>query len=98
MKNWEFYERELKEHNLAFALVNNQIYWCSEVSCNECAFNRDESYVCDCTGNRMEWLYQECKKPIVLTDDEKALCKLLGRGWIAREWEDKEPWEVRIDD
>lgn len=94
MKNWEFYEEELKKYSLVFAMKDNQICWCSEVSCNECVFNfnRDESYVCDCIRNKMEWLYQECKKPIVLTDDEKALCKLLGRGWIARDKNDLLYW------
>lgn len=100
MKNWEFYEKELKSYNFDFA-----------------------------------WLYQEHKEPIVLTEDEKSLCKLLGRGWIARnednrlrwfdaniaipntvsnvidltlgfpqcrfdfiKWEDEEPWDVKVND
>lgn len=83
MKNWEFYEEQLKEHSLAFALVNNQIRWCSETSCSECAFGPKCSL--SCNEVKIKWLYQEHKEPVVLTDDEKALCKLLGRGWIARD-------------
>lgn len=84
MKNWEFYEEELKEYGFAFALVNNQICWCSDVSCSECAFC---SF--NCNGSKVQWLYQEHKETVVLTDDEKALCKLLGRGWIARDRDEK---------
>lgn len=38
-----------------------------------------------CDAARLKWLHQEYKEPVVLTDDEKALCKLFGRGWIARD-------------
>lgn len=83
MKNWEFYEKELKKYNLAFALKNNQIYGCAKVSCGKCAFNMGESRTCDAA--KVKWLYQEYKKSVILTEDEKSLCKLLGKGWIARD-------------
>jgi hypothetical protein len=85
MKNWEFYEKELKEYNLSFAMKDNKIYSCRELDCPECAFYRPK---CSCNELTMKWLYQEHKEPIVLTDDEKSLCKLLGRGWIARDNDD----------
>lgn len=64
-------------------MKDNQICSCASVPCNRCAFNMDESRTCNVA--KVKWLYQEHKEPIVLTDDEKALCKLLGRGWIARD-------------
>lgn len=85
MKNWEFYEDELKEHSLAFALMNNKVYWCSDITCSECAFSMGSQTCGECGEAKLKWLYQEHKEPIVLTDDEKSLCKLLGRGWIARD-------------
>lgn len=99
MKNWDFHEEELKKYGFAFGMRNNQIDWCSKVSCSKCEFhvNGIES----CSGAKIEWLYQEHKDPVVLTDDEKALCKLLGRGWIARErngelwWYEAKPVEKK---
>lgn len=90
MKNWEFYEEELKKYGFAFAMEDNQICSCAFVSCDRCMFDMGESNSCDVP--RIEWLYQEYKEPIVLTDDEKALCKLLGRGWIARDKNGKLYW------
>lgn len=89
MKNWEFYEEEIKKYGFYFAMVNNKVSRCSITICSQCAFYTE------CSGNnnnRIKWLYQEYKEPIVLTDDEKALCKLLGRGWIARDKNGKLYW------
>lgn len=83
MKNWEFYEEELKKYSLHFAMTDNKLCSCAELPCQECAFYRGEACLCD--GARIRFLYQEHKEPVVLTDDEKTLCKLLGRGWIARD-------------
>lgn len=96
MKNWEFYEEELREYSLSFAMKDNQICWCSDISCNECMFYITKSQTC--ASARLEWLYQEHKRPVVLTDNEKALCKLLGRGWIARDKDDNLYWyEIEPD-
>jgi hypothetical protein len=83
MKNWEFYENELKKYSLTFAMKGNQIYGCEKVACHECDFYIGELRICDAA--KVKWLYQEHKETVVLTDDEKSLCKLLGRGWIARD-------------
>lgn len=83
MKNWEFYEKELKSYNFDFALTDDKIYSCSEIPCSGCAF--DLGVLHTCNEAKVKWLYQEHKEPIVLTEDEKSLCKLLGRGWIARD-------------
>lgn len=86
MKNWEFYEGELRTYGINFAIEDNQMCSCAFVSCDRCMFSMSES--CPCDATRVKWLYQEYKEPVVLTDDEKALCKLLGRGWIARDKND----------
>lgn len=101
MKNWEFYEKELRTYGLSFAMEDNQMCSCAFTSCDRCMFSMSESYPCDAT--RVKWLYQEYKEPVILTDDEKALCKLLGRGWIARDkdgtlwWFENKPKEKFID-
>lgn len=90
MKNWEFYEKELRTYGLSFAMEDNQMCSCAFASCDRCAFSMSESYPCDAT--RVKWLYQEYKEPVVLTDDEKALCKSFNRGWIARDKDDSLYW------
>ena len=71
-------------------MEDNQICSCAFVLCDRCMFDMGEANSCDAT--RIEWLYQEYKEPVVLTDDEQALCKLLGRGWIARDKNDNLYW------
>lgn len=93
MKNWEFYEKELRTYGLSFAMEDNQMCSCAFTSCDRCMFSMSESYPCDAT--RVKWLYQEHKEPIVLTDDEKTLCNLLGRGWIVRDKDDCLHWHER---
>lgn len=139
MKNWEFYEDKIRAYEARFAVVNGRVECCSNGLCTGCAFDNDDD---SCWDKRLEFLYQEHKELVVLTDDEKVLCRLLGRGWIARDedkslwwfegkpekqeaqwakgkgtvwvlclslffpqckfdfikWEDKEPWEVQVDD
>ena len=92
MKNWEFYEEEIKKYGLYFAMVNNKVSRCSITICSQCAFYTECGRN---NNNRMKWLYQEYKEPIVLTDDEKSLCKLLGRGWIVRDKDDCLHWHER---
>lgn len=96
MKNWEFYEQELSAYGFSFAMSNNRLCNCRETLCNNCAFCLDRPYSCDsCEGNKIRWLYQEYKEPVILTEDEKLLCKLLGRGWIARDKDDCLHWHER---
>lgn len=142
MKNWEFYKDQIKGYqSKEFAVVDGKVISCSLANCYRCQlYNEARS----CWNQRIEFLYQEYKESVVLTDDEKTLCRLLGRGWIARDkndtlwwyqdnpptkqandggtwkntsglctmihklfpqckfefikWEDKEPWEVQVDD
>lgn len=143
MKNWDFYEEDVRAYEARFAIVDGKITGCSNGICCFCDFDNEDNDPTQCWDKRLEFLYQEHKEPAVLTDDEKALCKLLGRGWIVRykdnrlfwsntkpvkdrynmwnfknckefhsislgmypnckfdfiKWEDKEPWEVKVDD
>lgn len=79
MKNWEFYEEQIK-NNPAFGVVGGEIVECIPPNCPKCSIKNIRCY-----DERIKFLYQEHKEPVVLTDDEKTLCKLLGRGWIARD-------------
>lgn len=91
----------MKKYHFAFSFKDNQACWCSEVSCNECMFHMNHPR--DCNKVKMEWLYQEHKEPIVLTEDEKSLCKLLDRGYIVRYkdnrlfWSDIKPIKDEYD-
>ena len=93
MKNWEFYEKELRKYRFAFAMRDNQICCCLDVACDKCAFDPDITK--SCSEAKMKWLYQEHKEPVVLTEDEKSLCKLFGRGWIVRDKDDCLHWHER---
>ncbi len=86
MKNWEFYEEEIK-NNPAFAVVDGKVVECIPPNCHKCSIKNIR-----CCDERIKFLYQEHKEPVVLTDDEKALCRLLGRGWIARDKNDTLWW------
>jgi hypothetical protein len=87
MKNWEFYEKFVKNNPL-FAVVKGKLVQCVDTSCEECDFGGMNC----CSISRIEFLYQDYKEPVVLTDDEKTLCKMIGRGWIARDLDGKLWW------
>lgn len=85
MKNWEKYEKELKEiglRNIAILKNSDKVANCALTSCNDCSLYNIEI---DCVKNLTKWLYSEYREPVVLTEDERKLCELLGRGWIARD-------------
>lgn len=80
MKNWDYNEEFVKKNPL-FAVVKGKLVQCVDISCEECDFGGMNC----CSIARIEFLYQDNKELVVLTDNEKTLCKLLGRGWIARD-------------
>lgn len=90
MKNWEFYQDVLRKYGFSFAMKDNKLCSCGEISCCRCAFDRGEAGLCD--EVKVKFLYQEYKEPVILTDDEKALCRMIGRGWIARDSDGKLWW------
>ena len=69
MKNIEKYENELRKYGTYFALTKEgKLVSCEGVCCINCAF-------CNfCSINRMNWLLEEYKEPI-LTDEEKVIVK-----------------------
>lgn len=89
MKNWEFYEEQVRE-NPYFAYTKREIRPCGLTVCSKCDFFDEDND--NCMMRRIEFLYQDYKRTVVLTDDEKALCKLLGSGWIARDLDEKLWW------
>lgn len=89
MKNWEFYEEDIRAYEARFAVVDGKITGCSNGICSFCAFDNEDNDSCQCWDKRLDFLYREHN---ILTDDEKALCKLLGRGWIARDSDGKLWW------
>lgn len=82
MKNWEFYEEDIRAYEARFAVVDGKIKGCSNGICSFCAFDNEDNESCQCWDKRLDFLYREHN---ILTDDEKALCKLLDGGWIARD-------------
>lgn len=86
MKNWEKYEKEIREigvETVAVAKFTQKPEMCGKNDCDYCLFDK----ACE-TGDfmaRTNWLYSDYKEPVFLTDDERKLCELLGKGWIARD-------------
>ena len=69
MKNWEFYEEEIKAYDGRFAVVDGEVISCTNDSCPRCVFDNDDGL---CWEKRLDFLYQDYKEPVVLTDDEKG--------------------------
>lgn len=87
MKNWEFYEEQIKKCDYNFGMENNEIFDCSDKPCRRCYFSSIHDL---CEKSRIKFLYQE-HETIHLTDDEKTLCRMIGGGWITRD-SDGELW------
>lgn len=73
MKNWDFYEEDVRAYEARFAIVDGKITGCSNGICCFCDFDNEDNDPTQCWDKRLEFLYQEHKEPAVLTDDEKAL-------------------------
>lgn len=85
MKNWEKYEKEIRKIGAGKIAVDKSTQEpkrCLATSCCDCLFY--EACKPDCFQSRTDWLYSEYK-PVVLTADERKLCELLGKGWVARD-------------
>lgn len=83
MKNWEKYEKEIKELNsLAFSKNRNTFGYCENTVCDNCDFDETGT---DCIQKKINWLYKESKP--TLTKDERAFCEMFcftDAKWIAR--------------
>lgn len=68
MKNIEKYENELRKYGTGFALTKEgKLVNCVGFCCRNCAFNFG------CAINKMNWLLQEYKEPILTEEDKKIL-------------------------
>ena len=90
MTNFEYYKDEiLKRYDQGLedlAMKNGKFDDCSNVLCKLCNFSSD-NYNSDhcCTFNMLHWLYQEHRVKPKLTQREFLLCKLIEKGWVARD-------------
>lgn len=85
MKNWEAYQNGIESFSVGdFALSDftKQIIACNPANCKRCAFAEMD---CSCNFAKTKWLYEDYKKDVRLTADEKVLCRLMGKGWLYRE-------------
>jgi hypothetical protein len=64
----------------SFAKKKDKLVSCSDIACKNCDFNG-----LHCGKDRMLWLMEEYKEPIVLTLKEKHLLECIGFGFIARD-------------
>lgn len=72
MLNIEKYQDDIKRLATPyFSVVNGKIGECDEDKCKECIIHKETH---DCVYNRLDWLVQEYKEPI-LTDKEKEYLK-----------------------
>lgn len=79
MKNFEKYEKEIKEivnQNKLIAVVNNKPCVC-EGKCIGCKFDKSKGDMRGCIVKAFEWLYEEYKEPIKLSRLEFELLKCL---------------------
>ena len=72
MLNAEKYKESIKEVGYNFALVKGEIKDCQIVDCESCEFFKPS----DCTAQKIKWLLEEYKEPI-LTDEAKSYLKLI---------------------
>lgn len=69
MLNINKYEEELRKYGTYFALTKKgKLVSCEGLCCRNCAFCNS------CSINRMNWLLEEYKEPI-LTDEERVIVK-----------------------
>lgn len=81
--NMEHFRGEIEkiyEDNGGFALKNNKIVPCGNLTCLECSFNYGS-----CTKATVLWLMSEYKPEPVLTAREKHFVEAINNGFIARD-------------
>lgn len=85
MKNFEKYEKKLKEiinddENIAYDKRTNEVKSCSEVLCEQCLFKHYFGDMNICASKVHQWLFQECEpeSEMLLTDKERQyLCNII---------------------
>ena len=87
MTNFEKYKNELKKLGSDIAIKYNKPTTCWDIrNCTECEINLGRG---NCNIARMEWAaqeYQEYKKPIKLTPQQHAFCKVFPDKWLVRSY------------
>lgn len=66
MKNWEKYEKEIKELGIDnFAVTETgEVKPCNDIGCHECIFSdTDDVSEYSCSKVQINWLYEEYKEP-----------------------------------
>lgn len=66
MKNWEKYEKEIKELGIDnFAVTETgEVKECNDTRCHECKFSdTDDVSEYSCSKVQINWLYEEYKEP-----------------------------------
>lgn len=80
MKNWEKYEKTLKELGFEdFAISNGNVRICANISCADCRFN-----IGACGDEKIRWLYYEANRPKITKKARKFL-EFIECGCIARD-------------
>lgn len=77
MKNFEKWEKEVKQiviQNKPIAVVNNKPCVC-DPQCSQCRFYKNNGDMRGCIVKGFEWLYEEYKEPIKLSQLEFELLK-----------------------
>lgn len=85
MKNWEAYQKGIESFGVVdFAVSDftNQLITCNASNCKRCMFAELSR---SCSIEKTRWLYQDYRKEVNLTPEEKKLCSLMGKGWLYRE-------------
>ena len=87
MKNWEKYEKELKEFGIEnLAVSNGNVCNCKDTKCNCCCFYEDCRDII-----KINWLYSEADKPRITKRARKFL-ELVETGYITRDKYDGIYW------
>lgn len=86
MKNYEKYDKEIKEilsQGADVALVKGKIKKCSESDCFSCAFDFEDNEP-SCKLGFYNWLFEEYIEPPKLTKRQHAFCEVFPNMWLAK--------------
>lgn len=84
MKNFEFWEKEIKEiasdYNSSIALVSGKPVSCKGLHCGKCDWGDKR-----CSAERVEWLYAERVESPKINSRTKKFFEAIQTGWVARD-------------
>ena len=86
MKNFEYWEKEVKEiirYGEDVAIVDDKPVECCGCDCNDCQlYNSNDG---NCTFNVLNWLYEEHIDKPKINKRTKSFFDSIETGWVARE-------------